>query len=177
MIRFFSAFVFLFIFSTALFFRPASAETKNLYGLFAAVKGPIDGSQVYPRNSPEYGAFMHCQTTSDKNTNCSSTGDGYFFDLSATPNTTDSFDLLNRCIAVSFGKRVLKGPVKLTTTTVECDAGPEEVVVSHLAVCYQRKNGTFCTYATACFAGAKASGQCVRDYIGEEIFVARNANY
>lgn len=174
--RVFFRFLFSLIFCFSFISPNAFADGKKIYDLFAAVKGPIDGSHVYPRNSPEYGAFLHCQTTGDKVANCTPDGLGYFFDLSSSANTTDTFDLLNRCVSMSYGKRTLKGPVKVTTTTVECEVGPDEVVVSQLAVCYQRNTGTFCTYATACFAGPKATGQCVRDYDGEEIFVARNSN-
>jgi hypothetical protein len=134
----------------------------------------INTFEVYPKSSPQYGAFQYCQAAKDKNASCESESMAYFFDLSSSDRTSDAFDMLNRCISLSFGKRVLKGLIQITSEGISCEAVGDEIVMAQVAACYQRSTGAFCRFATLCFEGDRAQGRCTRDYPAEELYVARN---
>lgn len=170
-----------FVFSSSAF-----AEVKEILALFPDPMLSVDTTKIYDRTSPEYMDFMNCQNSIDKKANCKTMGGGYLFDLrqAGSKKVDDTFDYVNRCVGMRGPKRYAKdlkpdgtpsgNGVVLSTTGVTCSGiEPDEVVSLQLVACYERETGAYCSFATACFEGTEAKGQCTKDYPAEAIYVSR----
>jgi hypothetical protein len=147
----------------------AFAESKSVADFFGGAPA-LDLSAIYLRTSAEYAALNTCRNTSPPGSGCSP-GIARLYEFSSSANLVDSFDLVNRCVALRGSQKVVLGPPTLDPVlqTVSCNPAPEEIAVLHLVACYESAAGAVCDLATLCFGGANRRGVCTRDYPRESI--------
>jgi hypothetical protein len=160
----------------------ASAAPKLISELFPSLPNPPDLTAIYDTNSVEYYQFHQCRTSTNPTNPCGLPGSPIqtprLYIFNQTPSLDDSFDIVNRCMGIRVGKRYNAGPLVINSAagTVDCPGiGPEEVVSAHILFCYGKSVGGACSYASACFAGAKVLDRCTKDYVAEDVFLPNGA--
>lgn len=148
----------------------SEASPKSVAQFFPGAPALDLAGGIKPRSSAEYASLLNCRNSSTPATTCTP-GPARLYDLATATGLVDSFDHVNRCIAMIAGNERVIGPPILDAAagTVDCPpAGPGEIAVLHLLACSEAATGASCHLATLCFTDGDGVGACTRDYPRED---------
>ncbi len=169
----------LFVLMSPLVFAQTTVVTKSISTLFPSTSNPIfssiDVSVSTPRTLADnyFIKLSNCINSTNKAMGCVPSTSAFFYQFSTDPK--DTFGWVNNCTIVKNNQRTYKSPITINSAanTISCSPGPNEIIESHVAVCYQKASGAYCSLATACFEGANMPGQCTKDFPAQELFLVQ----